>query len=141
MQKRKPGSVFNPIQMQSVVSCDNQPFYWDVIGILPTPDMFIKTSRHVTPCNKVVSGIFAVIAGEAILCFKPYFQIVGSSKEKKSWIELNILLFLYDINWLTVLRYKIIKEILAYLGGVSAILDLPLNARKKVVSAQIRLSC
>ena len=35
-------------------------------------------------CNKVVSAILLHLAGEAILCFKPYFQIVGSSKEKDS---------------------------------------------------------
>ena len=38
--------------------------------------------RHVNATKSYL--YFCCFAGEAILCFKPYFQIVGSSKEKKS---------------------------------------------------------
>ena len=38
--------------------------------------------RHVNATKSYL--YFCCFAGEAILCFKPYFQIVGSSKEKKN---------------------------------------------------------
>ena len=48
-------------------------------------------SRHVNATKSYLH--FCCFAGEAILCCKPYFQIVGSSKEKKSWIELKFYCF------------------------------------------------
>ena len=47
--------------------------------------------RHVKATKSYLH--FCCFAGEAILCFKPYFQIVGSSKEKKSLIELKFYCF------------------------------------------------
>ena len=42
----------------------------------------LDTNRHVNATKSYLH--FCCFAGEAILCFKPYFQIVGSSKEKKN---------------------------------------------------------
>ena len=41
-----------------------------------------RIKRHVNATKSYLH--FCCFAGEAFLCFKPYFQIVGSSKEKKS---------------------------------------------------------
>ena len=45
-------------------------------------DFRLNTDRHVNATKSYLH--FCCFAGEAILCFKPYFQIVGSSKEKKT---------------------------------------------------------
>ena len=41
---------------------------------------------------------FCCFAGEAILCFKLYFQIAGSSKENERLNRIKFLFFIYDIN-------------------------------------------
>ena len=42
----------------------------------------VSTIRHVDATKWYLH--FCCFAGEAILCFKPYFEIVGSLKEKES---------------------------------------------------------